>query len=102
MSCPIHGPLSDGKFGKYCANKDANDQWCKAWKGGGTATTAAPRASQSAPNKDRLITRTAIAKSLIESGNYKPTSEVLTYARTWLDWVESRQTDPIVTGEEPF
>ena len=29
-NCPVHGkPFRDGKFGKYCPNKNADGSWCK-------------------------------------------------------------------------
>lgn len=41
--------------------------------------------------KDELITRTAIAKSLIEAGQYTPDFTTLQIAENWLEWCQGKK-----------
>lgn len=82
-----------------CSQKEPDGSWCK-WKPANTAPpTPVQRfneelnqaaAQMNSGAKDRLITRTAVAKSLIEAGKTIPDLETLAIADRWVRWIDNK------------
>lgn len=103
--CGIHNKqmtLRNGQYGDFwsCSTKNPDGSWCKFKPGQSAPSTPNEQKFIQQLNnadhqevkmkKDRIISRLAIAKSLIESGR-EFNNETKFQAENWLAWVEERK-----------